>query len=58
MVSGETILNLLSCSFLRGNPVLLHDMLRGDVGGDGHGDDVPALHRRLLQGQGSPMDRL
>jgi len=33
-------------------------MLRGDAGGDGHGHDVPALHRRLLPGQSSQMDRL
>jgi hypothetical protein len=28
-------------------------MLRGDAGGDGHGDDVPPLYRRLLSGQSS-----
>ena len=50
--------NILFCSFLRGHTVLLYDMLRGDAGGDGDGDDVPALHRRLLQGEGPALDRL
>ena len=31
-------------------------MLRGDAGGHGNGHDVPALYRRLLQGQGPPLD--
>jgi hypothetical protein len=32
-------------------------VLRGDAAGHRHGADVPALHRRLLPGQGPQVDR-
>ena len=44
-------------SFLCGDSVLLHAVLRGDAAGHRDGADVPALYWRLLQGQGPPVDR-